>query len=134
MVLEMLVNGTPKSEREATGMGDQYSEQQPTSMPNIDMHLFGQRLDICELYELEEGGTELRWSQGKVVTVSDGSNIIRPGSRTACFKKGEGILVCWDANEERNEVETVSAQKLLKTKWNPKIHCEGAWRLDILVK
>ena len=84
--------------------------------------------------ELEEGGTELRWSQGKVVTVSDGSNIIKPGSRTACFKKGEGVLIYLDTNEERNKVETVSAQKLLNTKWNLKIYREGAWRLDILIK
>ena len=81
---------------------------QPISIPNIDIYLIGKRLDICELYELEEGGTELRWIQGKVVSVSDGANIIKPGSRTACFKKGEGVLICWDANKERNEVETVS--------------------------
>ena len=55
-----------RNNREAEGIGDKYAEIQPTSMPKIDKHLIGKRLDICESYDLEEGGSELRWSQGKL--------------------------------------------------------------------
>ena len=49
-----------------------------------------------------------------------------------CFKKGERVLMRWDANEAYNEPSITSAQWLLPTKWNPKEkHTEGAWRLDI---
>ena len=66
------------------------------------------------------------------IKVSTGKNITRPGARTACFKKGEGVLIRWDANEAYSEPSTTSAQRLLPTKWNPKgKHTEGAWRLDI---
>ncbi len=34
----------------------------------------GEARDGCT-YHLEEGGTELRWSQGKVILVSNGSNM-----------------------------------------------------------
>ena len=50
-------------ERELAEMGDRYSELQPTSRPNIDKKLIGKRLDICEKYNLNDGGSELRWSQ-----------------------------------------------------------------------
>ena len=42
---------------------------------------------------LGEGG-ELHLSQGKILAVSNGRNIIKPGSKTACFNKGEGVLIC----------------------------------------
>ena len=54
-------------------------------MKKIDNGLVGKRLDICEKYTLDEGNTELRWSQGTVILVSNGSNIIKIGSRTACY-------------------------------------------------
>ena len=47
-------------EREFSGMGDRYSELQPTSRPNIDKKLIGKRLDICEKYNFNDGGSELR--------------------------------------------------------------------------
>ena len=64
-----------RCEREAEGTGGRYSKMQPTIMPPIDKNLIGKRLDICEKYSLDKGGSELRWSQGKVVLVSNGSNI-----------------------------------------------------------
>ena len=76
-----------RQEREQKGIGDIYSELQPHSRPNIDKKLVGKRLDICERYELDEGGSELRWSQGEVVKVSDRSNILKPGARSACYAK-----------------------------------------------
>ena len=74
-------------ERELAGMGDRYSELQPTSRPTIDKKLIGKRLDICEKYNLNDGGSELRWSQGEVIKVSDRENILKPGARNACYKK-----------------------------------------------
>ena len=71
-------------ERELAGMGDRYSELQPTSRPTIDKKLIGKRLDICKKYNLNDGGSELRWSQGEVIKVSDGKNILKPGARNAC--------------------------------------------------
>ena len=121
-----------KTQRESTGLGDHYAEMQPASMPVVNNKLIGKRLDICECYDLEEGGTELRWSQGKVVLVSNGTNMLKPNARTACFKKGEAVMICWGANKERNEAVTVSTQRLLPSKWNPKgKHMEGAWRIDV---
>ena len=104
-------------------------------MPKINRHILGKRLDICESYNLEGGGLELRWSQGKVVLVSDSSNIVKIGSRTACYKPSEAVLICWDANEESNEPSTTSAQRLLSYKWNPMGgHNKGCWRMDVTVK
>ena len=76
-----------RRERELVGIGDRYTEMQLLSMPFIDKKLIGKRLDVCYEWNLEEGGTELRWSQGEVVGISNGSNILKPGARTACFKK-----------------------------------------------
>ena len=101
-------------------------------MPVVDKKLIGKRLDVCFKWNLEEGGTELRWSQGEVVDVSDGSNILKPGARSACYKKGKAVLIRCDKNKERNEPSHISAQRLLPSKWNPKNkHSEGAWRFDI---
>ena len=61
-----------RNTREVVGIGDMYAEMQPSSRPKIDRHLIGKRLDICESYDLDEGGSELRWSQGKVVSISNG--------------------------------------------------------------
>ena len=92
----------------------------PQSMPKVDDGLVGKLLDICEKYSLEEGGTELRWSQGKVILVSNGSRIFKIGSRTACYKKSETIMMYMDANPERNDVSTTYALHLMTSKWNPK--------------
>ena len=122
---------TTRNNREAAGVGDRHADLQPMSRPNIDQHLLGKRLDVCEKYVLEEGGSELRWSQGIVIKVSNGSNILKPGARTAKFKKGEGVLIRWDANAAHNELVSTSAQRLLLSKWNPKqTHTEGSWRFD----
>ena len=105
---------------------------QPLSIPPVDKRLIGRRLDVCFEWNLEEGGTELRWSQGEVVDVSDGTNILKPGARTACYKKGEAVMIRWDEDQDLNEPSHVSAQRLFASKWNPKKeHTKGSWRLDI---
>eukprot|EP00966_Prymnesium_polylepis_P004939 113494-Prymnesium_polylepis.1 len=66
--------------------------------------LLGKRVDVCCRYMLDGGGSELRWSQGQVILVSDGKNIrMPPPARIAKFKANEAVLVRWDANKERNE-------------------------------
>ena len=105
-----------RNEREALGFGDRYAEMQPTTRPNIDMHLLGKRLEICEKYYLEEGGTDLRLSQGEVVKISNGSNILKPGARTVQLKAGEGVMIRWDANEAHDEPVTFSPVRLLQSK------------------
>ena len=119
-------------ERELAGIGDRYSQMQPLSMPVVDKKLIGKRLDVCFEWNLEEGRTELRWSQGEVVDVSDGSNILKHGARSACYKKGEAVMIRWDEDKDRNEPSHVTSQRLLPSNWNPKKeHSEGAWRFDI---
>ena len=75
---------------------------------------------------------ELRWSQGEVVDVSNGSNILKPGARSACYKRGKAALIRWDEDKDRKEPSHISEQRLLPWEWNPKNkHSEGAWRFDI---
>ena len=54
---------------------------QPLSMPPVDKHLIGRKLAVCFEWNLEEAGTGLMLSQGEVVNVSDGTNILKPGAR-----------------------------------------------------
>ena len=104
-------------------------------MPAIDETMVGTRLEICCVYELAEsegGGEVLRWCQGEVMFVSDGTNITKPGSVRAKFKKGEAVWLKWDAIPERNEAEYESSQRLLKSKWNPRgKHTKDSWRLCV---
>ena len=62
-------------ERKAVGVGDRYYNMNPTSAPAIDKGLIGNRLDVCLQYFLDDGITEIFWSQGEVIFLSDGTNI-----------------------------------------------------------
>ena len=84
---------------------------------------------------LTRGGSELRWSQGKVIKISDGANIIKQGVHPTCYNVGEAVLILWDTNEERNYTVSTSAKRLLHSKWNPKgRHIDSAWRMNARVK
>ena len=73
-------------------------------------------------------------SQGEVIMISDGSNILKPGERTAKFKAGKVVCIRWDTNIDRNEPIHITAQRLLPTTWNPKgKHYDGSWRFDLKV-
>ena len=65
-------------ERELAGIGDIYENIQPLSMPVIDKRLIGKRLDVCFEWTLNKGGIKLRWSQGELIDVFNGSNILKP--------------------------------------------------------
>ena len=57
---------------------------------------------------------------------------MKPGERTAKYKVDEAVIICWDANVDRNEPVHTTAQRLLPTKWNPKgTHSDGCWRFDL---
>ena len=67
----------------------------------------------------------------EVIDVSNGSNTLKPGAHTSCYKKGEAVMIGWDENKERNEPSHVTLQRLLPSKWNPtNNHSQGSWRLD----
>ena len=105
---------------------------QPTSKPKIDKNLVGKRLEICEKHNLLEGGSELRWSQGIVLEVSNGSNILKSGARIAKFKAGEGVHIKFDTIIAHNEPASIYSVRILPTKWNPKgKHTEGCYRFDL---
>ena len=68
-----------------------------------------------------------------LLSVSDGSNILKPGAMYACYARGEVELIQWNENKVRNEPSTTSSQRLLISKWNTKgTHSEGAWRFDVV--
>lgn len=74
----------------------------------------------------------MRWSAGEVILVSDGKNIIKPGTWRAHYKKGEAVMIRWDADEARKEPVSESSKRLIKSKWNPKgVQGEGGWRFDL---
>ena len=80
---------------------------------------------MCVSCDWSEGGTELRWSHGGVILVSNSSNIVKIYSISAYCKAGEAVIMGWDANVSCGEKGIDSAQYLLPSKWNPKVkHAE----------
>ena len=122
-----------RAEREEAGVGDSCAERQQIPSPAVDVSLVGRRLEICCDYQLADGSEwEPRWCAGEVIAVSDGTNILKIGAVTAKYKKGEAVMMRWDARRDRNEVATESAARLLKSKWNPKgVQEAGGWRFDL---
>lgn len=128
----MLLAKTAIADREARGEGDRYAECQPTARPAVDKGLLGKRLEIyCEYKYLDGDGSEPLWCPGKVVAVSDGSNMPKPPPARSNYAKGEAAMIEWDANEARGEAVTTSAQRLLPSKWNPATPGVGAWRFHV---
>ena len=124
-----------RNKREAYGVGNKFAEINPSSQTCVDIKLLSKRLDVCVSYDLDEGGTDIRWSQGEVILFSNGSNILKTGARSECFKAGEAIIMRWDENVSREEEGNDPAQRLLPSKWNPKgNHTEGSWHLDVETK
>eukprot|EP00957_Ditylum_brightwellii_P066175 5021654-Ditylum_brightwellii.AAC.1 len=108
----------------------------PYSQPAVGLSLVGIQLDICNIYDLNDGsdGSQLHWSQGVIYVVSDGKSIVQIGKCTAYYKTGKVVMICWDANPARNEVTTELTQLLQLRKFNPLVHSNGSWRLDIDVE
>ena len=122
-------------EKEEVGIVDIYSNIQPTSAPSIDKGFIEKRLDICLQYFLDDGGTELRRSQGGVMLVSDGTNIPKKQGRKACYKAGKDVMIRWGKNKERNKAVSELPQSLLRSKWNPMAtHGHDFCRFDIEIR
>ena len=73
-------------EREAVGVGDRYSNMQPTSAPAIDKGLIGKRLEVCLQYFIDDDGTEIIQRQGEVTLVLYGTNIRNDQGQQARYK------------------------------------------------
>ena len=58
-------------EREEVGANNRYSNMQPTSAPAIGKYLIGKRLDFSLHYFIDDNGTEIFWSQGEAILVSE---------------------------------------------------------------
>ena len=111
---------------------DRAAECQQQTAPKVDQSLVGKRLEICCDYELVVGGSEARWSAGEVLFVSNGKNMVKPGTYRAQFKPGEAAMIRWDADAARKEEVTESAARLLPSMWNPKgVQTAGGWRFDV---
>ena len=73
-------------------------------------------LFVCDV----QGNGVLRWCQGEVLEVEE-------------EKSKPTVKVSWDAMSDVTgcEEKTESCVELMPSKWNPKIDCSGAWRLDV---
>ena len=81
--------------------------------------LIGKRLEICLQYFLDDGRTEICWSQGGVISVSDETNIPKNQGKQACYKTGEAVMIHSKKNKERNEAFSELSQRPFRSKWNP---------------
>ena len=117
-------------DRESLGKGDIYSELQPPVMPDV-ADLLGERIDVLCSYDLENGSTDLRWCQGLVNEISDGSNMVQLGKRTKskCYDANKAVMVLWDPIPELDMPEQETVQPLLPSKWNKQV--VGSWRFDV---
>eukprot|EP00957_Ditylum_brightwellii_P022710 1713348-Ditylum_brightwellii.AAC.1 len=66
---------------------------QPAVQPNVGEHLVGHQLDMCFKYDMEHGTEAFVQCQGDVLAISDGTNMVNIGHRSAKYKKGETIMI-----------------------------------------
>jgi len=94
-----------------------YSQFQPFSRPEL-ADLVGRRIDVLSAFELDDGSSTLRWCQGEVLSVVEGS-------------KDPAVEVEWDAMPDVAGFEDsqVSNQRLLPSLWNK--DKDGGWRMDV---
>lgn len=124
-----------RRERESMGMGDRHQDFQPQSMPVINS-LVNERIDVYTEYDIKNDdgsiSKDYRWCQGKVLFVSDGTNIKIPETRWH-YKSDEAVMVLWDPIPELDEPEMEYPQRLQPSKWNPEKPTKHGWRLDIKI-
>jgi hypothetical protein len=84
--------------------------------------LVGKRIDVLFSVDIDARNNSLRWCQGEVIGVVDGSS--KPT-----------VTVEWDPTPDiaGSENGSISDQVLLPTKWN-KDNNVGAWRMDVDVE
>jgi len=118
---------------DATGAAAAFVDEVVSAAAERCVLQVGRRIDVCCRYELAEGGAELRWCAGEVVTISNGSNIRKPPpARSAYFGPGEAVMVRWDANAARDEEESESTAQLPPSmRWQKGAPlAEGVWRFQ----
>ena len=105
---------------------------QPTSFPAIYKGLIGKRLDIYLQYFINNGTTDIFWSQGEVILVLDGTNIPNNQGWKACYKAEEAVMIRLEKNKEINEAVSELPQRLIRLKWNHMVtHGHGYWSLTL---
>ena len=120
---------------EAIGVREIYSNMQPTSESAIGKVLIRKRLDVCLQYFLDDGRTEIYWSQEEVILVSYEANIPKKQVQQACYKAGEAVIILWEKNKEINAAVIEFPQSLLKSKCNPMAtHSHGSWIFDVEIR
>ena len=103
-------------EQEHTRETDAVTNLQETtsSEPTI-----GMRIDaLCNYGDDADNSDILKWSQGLMQQISNGSNIQK--AKGGWHKKGH-VLILWDANETHNKSETTSFISLPKSLHNKKV-------------
>jgi hypothetical protein len=91
-----------------------HSQLQPFSRPELN-DLVERRIDVLYAVELEDSTNDLRWCQGKVISVIDDKKVRvdwDPAPVIACSKVGG-----------------IGEARLLPSKWN-KDNIVGAWHGD----
>ena len=118
-----------RRERESMGMGDRHQDFQPLSMPVISS-LVNERIDVYTEYDIknddESISKDYRWCQGKVLFVSDGTNIKIPETRRH-YKSDEAVMVLCDPIPELDEPEMEYPQQLLPSKLNLEKPTKHRW-------
>ena len=115
---------TEMEDRIENGEIDLCSNRQAATAPELKR---GMRVDVLCHYSVDADDSELLiWCQGLIQEVSNGSNIAKEGG--GYHKKGD-VSVLWNANEQRNELASVSIIALPKNLFNKQV--EGSWRIDV---
>ena len=118
-----------RRDKEVQRKFDRSANIQPFASPEIDETLIGTRLDVlCNYFDNEKEKNTLIWCQGEVVQVSNGENQLKDPdkksrAKSAYYKKGEAVIIRWDANKDKDREEETSdtVQILQKKKWNGKV-------------
>lgn len=105
------------------------SRRREAFRPEVNESLVGCRLEVMKMCDASNNSRVL-WHTGKVLKVSNGSNILRPGAVRATYKPGEAVLVLWDASPHTKPAQPAheSTTRLLKSKWNKEDI--GGWRIE----
>lgn len=104
-----------RSNREARGEGDRFSEWQETLPPKFTQkELKDFDIEIYFEYKGDDGMPFLDWARGKVVEIVN--------------EKTRVVEIEWEKGHVAKGDKTRTRQKLPPTKWNPNMEVKGAWR------
>ena len=99
---------------EAEGKGDKWYEKQPIVAPDIDSNLTGFNIEMLFEYTEADGPTCVNWCPDVVKSIVNAEKRV--------------VEIQWiEENVSKHDL-SVTKEKLLTTKWNPKNTMKGAWR------